>query len=140
MGLPITDAYEVENHVSVPELRVRSDHRGASSDNVIIDYHPSLGDGPQQHEVRMQTVMVDALQSVIVEWDAESVRDNAAYFSGKMESFGVPTPRCGDYAPACRVANECCDKFARDIGKHRGMIGRGFNIPERQSLLAPFEL
>lgn len=107
MDLSVTDAYEVENHVPVSELRVGRYHRGAGGDDVIIDYHPPLGDGPQQHEVRVQTVMVDALQGVIVERKAESVRDYAAYLRGEMEAIGVPAPRSGDDAPVCRIADEC---------------------------------
>lgn len=53
MDLSVTDADEVENHVAVSELRVRRDHRGAGGDDVVIDYHPSLGNGPQQHEIRV---------------------------------------------------------------------------------------
>lgn len=107
MDLSVTDAYEVENHVPVSELRVGRDHRGASGDDVIIDYHPPLGDGPQQHEIRMQSVMVDALQRIIVERKAERVRDYAAYLGGEMEAIGVSAPRSGDDAPVCRIANEC---------------------------------
>lgn len=106
MDLSVTDAYEVENHVPVSELRVGSYHRGAGGDDVIIDYHPPLGDGPQQREVRVQTVMVDALQGVIVERNAESIRDYAAYLCGEMEAVGVPALRCGDDAPAIRIADE----------------------------------
>lgn len=140
MDLSVTDAYEVENHVPVSELRVGSYHRGAGGDDVIIDYHPPLGDRPQQHEVWVQTVMVDALQGIAIERNAESVGDYAAYLGGEMEAIGVPAPRSGDDAPVCRIANECRDEFARDIGKHRGMIGRRFNLPERQPFLAPLEL
>ena len=107
MDLSVTDAYEVENHVPVSELRVGRDHRGASGDDVIIDYHTPLGDGPQQHEIRMQSVMVDALQRIIVERKAERVRDYAAYLGGEMEAIGVPAPRSGDDAPVCCIANEC---------------------------------
>lgn len=107
MDLSVTDAYEVENHVPVSELRVGRDHRGASGDDVIIDYHPPLGDGPQQHEIRMQSVMVDALQRIIVERKAERVRDYAAYLGGEMEAIGVPAPRSGDDAPVCRIADKC---------------------------------
>lgn len=107
MDLSVTDVYEIENHVAVSELRVRRDHRGASGDDVIIDYHPPLGDGPQQHEIRMQSVMVDALQRIIVERKAERVRDYAAYLGGEMEAIGVPAPRSGADAPVCRIANEC---------------------------------
>lgn len=107
MDLSVTDAYEVENHVPVAELHVGRDHRGAGGNDVIIDYHPPLGDGPQQHEVRVQTVMVDALQGVIVERKAESVRDYAAYLGGEMEAIGVSAPRSGDDAPVCRIADEC---------------------------------
>lgn len=107
MDLSVTDAYEVENHVPVSELRVRRDHRGASGDDVVIDYHPTLCDGPQQHEVGVQTVMVDALQGVIVERKVESVGDYAANLGGEMEAIGVPAPRSGDDAPVCRIADEC---------------------------------
>lgn len=107
MDLSVTDAYEVENHVAVSELRVGRDHRGTGGDDVVIDYHPTLGDGPQQHEIRMQAVMVDALQGVIVERKAESVRDYAANLGGEMEAIGVPAPRSGDDAPICRTADEC---------------------------------
>ena len=107
MDLSITDAYKVENHVSVSELRVGRDHRGASGDDVVIDYHPPLGDGPQQHEIRVQAVMVDTLQGIIVERKAESVRDYAAYLRGEMKAIGVPTPRSSDDAPVCRIADEC---------------------------------
>lgn len=107
MDLSVTDAYEVENHVPVSELRVRRDHRGASGDDVVIDYHPTLGDGPQQHEIRVQAVMVDALQGVTIERNAERVRNYAAYLSGEMEAIGVPAPRSGDDAPVCRIADEC---------------------------------
>lgn len=106
MDLSVTDAYEVENHVPVAELHVGRDHRGAGGNDVIIDYHPPLGDGPQQHEVRVQTVMVDALQGVIVERKAESVGDYAAYLGGEMEAIGVPAPRSSDDAPVCRIADE----------------------------------
>lgn len=106
MDLSVTDAYEVENHVPVAELHVGRDHRGAGGNDVIIDYHPPLGDGPQQHEVRVQTVMVDALQGVIVERKAESVRDYAAYLGGEMEAIGVSAPRSSDDAPVCRIADE----------------------------------
>lgn len=106
MDLSVTDAYEVENHVAVSELRVGRDHRGASGDDVVIDYHPTLCDGPQQHEIRMQAVMVDALQGVIVERKAESVRDYAANLGGEMEAVSVPAPRCGDDAPVFRIADE----------------------------------
>jgi len=140
MDLSVTDAYEVENHISVSELRVGRYHRGAGGDYVIIDYHPPLGDGPQQHEVRVQTVMVDALQGIAIERNAESVGDYAAYLGGKMEAIGVPAPRSGDDTPICRIADECCDEFARNIGEHRGMICRGFNLPKCQALLAPLEL
>lgn len=140
MDLSVTDAYEVENHVPVSELRVGGYHRGAGGDDVIIDYHPPLGDGPQQHEVRVQTVMVDALQRIIVERKVESVRDYAAYLCSEMEAVGVPAPRSGDDAPVCRIADKCRDEFARNISEHRGMIGRGFNLTERQALLAPLEL
>lgn len=124
MDLSVTDAYEVENHVPVSELRVGRDHRGASGDDVVIDDHPTFHDGPQQHEIRVQPVMVDALQRIIVERNAERSGDNTAYLSGEMEAVGVPAPRCGDYAPAFRIADECCDEFARGLGKHRGMICR----------------
>lgn len=107
MDLSVTDAYEVENHVPVSELRVGGYHRGAGGDDVIIDYHPPLGDGPQQHEVRVQTVMVDALQRIIVERKVESVRDYAAYLCSEMEAIGVPAPRSGDDTPFCRIADEC---------------------------------
>lgn len=107
MDLSVTDAYEVENHVPVSELRVGSYHRGAGGDDVIIDYHPTLRDGPQQHEVRVQTVMVDALQGIAIERNAESVGDYAAYLGGKMEAIGVPAPRSGDDAPVCRIADKC---------------------------------
>lgn len=107
MDLSVTDAYEVENHVPVSELRVGRDHRGASGDDVIIDYHPPLSDGPQQHEVGVQTVMVDALQGIIVERNAKRRGDVAAYLSGEMEAIGVPAPRSGDDAPVCRIADEC---------------------------------
>lgn len=140
MDLSVTDTYEVENHVPVAELHVGRDHRGAGGNDVIIDYHPPLGDGPQQHEVRVQTVMVDALQGVIVERKTESVRDYAAYLGSEMEAIGVSAPRSGDDAPVCRIADECRDEFARGICEHRGMIGRGFNLSERQPLLAPLEL
>ena len=140
MDLSVTDAYEIENHVPVAELRVGRDHRGAGGDDVIIDYHPPLGDGPQQHEVRVQSVMVDALQGIAIERNAESVGDYAAHLGGKMEAIGVPAPRSGDDTPICRIADECRDEFARGICEHRGMIGRGFNLPECQALLAPLEL
>lgn len=140
MDLSVTDAYEVENHVPVAELRVGRDHRGAGGNDVIIDYHPPLGYGPQQHEIRMQTVMVDALQGIAIERNAESVGDYAAYLGGEMEAIGVPAPRSGDDAPVCRIADKCRDEFARNISEHRGMIGRGFNLTERQALLAPLEL
>lgn len=140
MDLTVTDAYEVENHVPVAELRVGRDHRRTGGDYVIIDYHSPLGDGPQQHEVRVQTVMVDALQGIAIERNAESVGDNAAYLGSEMEAIGVPAPRSGDDAPVCRIADECCDEFARNIGEHRGMICRGFNLPKCQALLAPLEL
>lgn len=107
MVLSVTDAYEVENHVPVSELRIGRYHRGAGCDDVVIDYHPPLGDGPQQHEVRVQTVMVDALQGIIVERKAESVRDYPAYLGGEMETVGVPAPRSGDDAPLCRITDEC---------------------------------
>lgn len=107
MDLSVTDAYEVENHVPASELRVGRYHRGAGGDDVIIDYHPPLGDGPQQHEVRVQPVMVDALQGVIVERKAQSVRDYPAYLCGEMEAVGVPAPRSGDDAPVCRITDEC---------------------------------
>lgn len=106
MDLSVTDAYEVDNHVTVSELRVGRYHRGTRWDDVVIDYHPPLRDGPQQHEVRVQTVMVDALQGVIVERKAESVRDVAAYLSGEMEAVGVPAPWRGDDAPVFRIADE----------------------------------
>lgn len=140
MDLSVTDAYEVENHISVSELRIGRDHRGAGGDDVIIDYHPPLGDGPQQHEVRVQSVMVDALQGIVIERNAESVGDYAAYLGSEMEAIGVPAPRSSDDAPVCRIADECRDEFARNISEHRGMIGRGFNLPECQALLAPLEL
>lgn len=107
MDLSVTDAYEVENHVPVSELRVGRDHRRAGGDDVIIDYHPPLGDEPQQHEIRVQAVMVDALQGIIVERKAESVRDYAAHLGGEMEAIGVPASRSGDDAPVCRIADEC---------------------------------
>jgi len=107
MDLSVTDAYEVENHVPVSELRVGRDHRGASGDDVIIDYHPPLGDGPQQHEIRMQAVMVDALQGVTIERNADSVRDYTTYLSCEVEALSVSAPRSCDYAPVCRIANEC---------------------------------
>lgn len=107
MDLSVTDAYEVENHVPVSELRVGRDHRGTGGDYVIIDYHPPLGDGPQQHEVRVQSVMVDALQGIAIERNAESVGDYAAYLGGEMEAIGVPAPRSSDDAPVCRIADKC---------------------------------
>jgi len=107
MDLSVTDAYEVENHFPFSKLRVGRDHRGAGGDDVIIDYHPMLGDGPQQHEIRVQTVMVDALQGIIVERKTESVGDYAAYLCGEMEAIGVPAPRSGDDAPVCRIADKC---------------------------------
>lgn len=140
MDLSVTDADEVENHIAVSELRVRRDHRGASGDDVVIDYHPTLGDRPQQHEVWVQSVMVDALQGIAIERNAESVGDYVAYLGSEMEAIGVPAPRSSDDAPVCRIADECRDEFARNIGEHRGMIGRGFNLPECQPLLAPLEL
>ena len=106
MDLSVTDAYEVENHVAVSELRVGRYHRSAGGDDVIIDYHPPLGDGPQQHKVRVQTVMVDTLQGIIVERKSESVRYYAAYLGREMEAIGVPTPRSGDDAPVFRIADE----------------------------------
>lgn len=140
MDLSVTDAYEVENHVSVSKLRVGRYHCGTGGDDVVVDYYPALLDGPQQYKVRVQTVMVDALQGIIVERNADSVRYYAAYLRGEMEAIGVPTPWCGDDAPVCRIADECRDEFARNLGEHRGMIGRGFNLPECQSFLAPLEL
>lgn len=107
MDLSVTDAYEVENHITVSELRVGRYHRGTRGDDVIIYHHPTLGDGPQQHEVRVQTVMVDALQGINVERKAESVRDYAAYLCSEMEAVGVPAPRSGDDAPVCRITDEC---------------------------------
>lgn len=107
MDLSVTDAYEVENHVPVSKLRVGRNHRGTGGDDVIIDYHPPLGDGPQQHEVRVQPVMVDALQRIIIERKAESVRNYPAYLCGEMEAVGVPASRSGDDAPSCRIADEC---------------------------------
>lgn len=106
MNLSVADAYNVENYVAVSELRVGRNHRRAGGDDVIIDNHPPLGDGPQQHKVRVQTVMVDALQGVIVERKAESVGDSATYFRGEVEAVGVPALRCGDDAPAIRIADE----------------------------------
>ena len=107
MDLSVTDAYEVENHVPVSELCVRRNHRGARGDDVVIDYHPTLGDGPQQHEIGVQAIMVDALQGVTIERNAERVRDYATYLGGKVEAIGVPAPRSGDDAPVCRIADEC---------------------------------
>ena len=106
MDLSVTDADEVENHVAVSELRVRRYHRGTGGDDVIIDYHPPLSDGPQQHEVGVQTVMVDALQGIIVERNAKRRGDVAAYLGGEMEAVSVPAPRCGDDAPVFRIADE----------------------------------
>lgn len=106
MDLSVADAYEVDNHIPVAELRVGRYHRGAGSDDVIIDNHPPLLDGPQQHKVRVQTVMVDALQRIIVERKADSVRYYAAYLRGEMEAIGVPAPRSGNDAPVCRIADE----------------------------------
>lgn len=105
--LSVTDAYEIENHIAVSKLRVGRYHRGAGGDDVVIDYHPPLGYGPQQHEIRVQTVMIDALQRIIVERNTEGVRDKAAYFSGEVETVGVPAPRSGDDTPACCIADEC---------------------------------
>ncbi len=99
MNLSVADAYEIQNNISLPELRVGRDHRGTGSDDVIIDYHPPLGDGPQQHEVRVQTVMVDALQRIIVERDTNRSRDEAAHFRGEVEAIGMPAPWRGDDAP-----------------------------------------
>lgn len=107
MDLSVTDAYEVENHVPVAELRVGRDHRRTGGDDVIIDYHPPLGDRPQQHEVWVQSVMVDALQGIAIERNAESVGDYVAYLGSEMEAIGVPAPRSGDDAPVCRIADEC---------------------------------
>lgn len=107
MDLSVTDAYEVENHVPVSELRVSRYHRRPRGDYVIIDYHSPLGDGPQQHKVRVQSVMVDALQGIAIERNAESVGDYAAYLGGEMEAIGVPASRSSDDAPVCRIADKC---------------------------------
>lgn len=107
MDLSVTDAYEVENHVSVSELRVGRNHRGTGGDDVIIYYHPPLGDGPQQHKVRVQSVMVDALQGIAIERKAESVGDYATYLGGEVEPIGVSASRSGDDAPVCRIADKC---------------------------------
>lgn len=124
MNLTVTDAYEIKNHVAISKLRVGRYHRGTRGDYVIIDYHPPLRNGTQQHEVRMQPVMIEALQCVIVERNAESAGDDSAYLRCEMEPVSVPAPRRGDDAPVFRIADECCDEFARGIGKHRGIIGR----------------
>ena len=55
----------------------------------------------------MQTVMVDALQGIAIERNAESVGDYAAYLGGEMEAIGVPSPRSSDDAPVCRIADKC---------------------------------
>lgn len=140
MDLSVTDAYEVENHVPVSELRVGRDHRGTGGDDIIIDYHPTLGDRPQQHEIGMQAIVVDALQRIIVERDPNRSRDEAAHFRGEVEAIGMPAPWRGDNAPVFRIANESGNEFGRHISKHRGMIGRGFYLQERHPLLAPLEL
>ena len=107
MNLSVADAYEIENHISLSELRVGRDHRRPRCDYVIVDYHPTLGDRTQQHEIRMQAVVVDALQRIIVERDTNRSRDEAAHFRGEVEAIGVPAPRSGDDAPVCRIADEC---------------------------------
>lgn len=140
MNLSVADAYEIENHISLPELRVGRDHRRPRCDYVIVDYHPTLGDRTQQHEIGMQAVVVDALQRIIVERDTNRSRDEAAHFRGEMEAIGMPAPWRGDDAPVFRIANESGNEFGRHISKHRGMIGRGFYLQERHPLLAPLEL
>lgn len=124
MNLTVTDAYEIENHVAVSKLRVGRHHRRTCGDDVIIDYHPTFRNGTQQHEVRMQPVMIEALQCVIVERNAESAGDDSAYLRCEMEPVSVPAPRRGDDTPIFRTADKCRDEFARGIGKHRGIIGR----------------
>lgn len=140
MDLSVTDAYEVENHVAVSELRVGRYHRSAGGDDVIIDYHPPLGYGAEQMKVRIQSVAVDTLDGIGIEWNAEGGRYSFTYRCGKVESDCIASPGSSDDTPVFRIVDKTLNEVGGRVSKQRRNVGRLLYLAERRAALGALEL
>ena len=140
MILAVIDAYDVEDKITIGQQCCRGRQCGAGGDDVVIYYHLSLGNGPEQMKVRGQTVAVDALHRIGIEWYTEIVRDSLTYRRGKVEPVCMTAPWCRDYSPIFRIIDKTLNEVAGSVGKQCGYIGRLLNLAERYAALCASEL
>lgn len=91
-------------------------------------------------KVGIQTVAVDTLHSVDIEWNAETDRYPLTYRRGEVESVCMAPPGCGDYTPVFRIVDKTLNEVGGGIGKQRRYVGRLFNLAERCAVLGSLEL
>ena len=91
-------------------------------------------------EVGSQAVAVDALNCVLVEWYADTVRNHPAYLGGEMEALAVPAPWCRDDCPIFRIVDKTEKEVTRGFCKLMRYLVRLLNLAEWCAVLGSLVL
>lgn len=140
MDLSVVYADDVENKITIGQKRGSCRQSGTGGDDVIINYHPPFSKGPEQMKVGIQTVAVDTLHSIGIEWNTESDRYPLTYRRGEVEPLCMAPPGCGDDTPIFRIVDKTLNEVAGGLGKQLGYIGRVLYLAERCPALGTLEL
>ena len=140
MDLTVVDTNNVEDKITVGQQGGGGSKCGAGCDDIIIDYHPPLGYGSEQMKVRIQSVAVDTLNGISIEWNTESGRNSFTYRRGKVKSACMASPRCGDDTPVFRIVDKALNEVGGCIGKQCRYVRRLLKLAERCAVLGSLEL
>lgn len=130
VDLTVIYADEVENKITIAQQFGGCCQCGASGDDVIVDYNPPLGNGPEQMKVGIQAVAVNTLHRVSIERNAESVRNALTYRSGEVEPVCMTAPGRGDNTPIFRIVDKSLNEVGGSVGKESRNVGRLLNLAE----------
>ena len=140
VDLTVVYADEGEDKITIAQQFGGCRQCGAGGDDVIVDYNPPLGDGPEQMKVGSQAVAVDTLNGIGIERNAESVRYALTYRSGEVEPVCMTAPGRGDDTPIFRIVDKTLNEVAGCLGKQSGSIGRVLYLAEWRSALGTLKL
>ena len=140
MDLTVVDTNNVEDKITVGQQGGGGSKCGAGCDDIIIDYHPPLGYGSEQMKVRIQSVAVDTLDGIGIEWNAEGGRYSFTYRCGKVESDCIASPGSSDDTPVFRIVDKTLNEVGGRVSKQRRNVGRLLYLAERRAALGALEL